>query len=282
MSHFETLFFSLREILKYCRQILSLSLCKEFEGKNGAAGRIRTTDHLIRSQVLYPTELRPHCNNLLGLSIHFLPGGQAIKTQVHDFLMETRELWHQSLLEAKQVIEKFLSDPEQLAKCEAFSQLVIETVEGGGNIFSCGNGGSHCDAMHFAEELTGRYRKDRKPIGALALGDASHTTCVSNDYGFEQIFSRQLEALGRPGDLLIGLSTSGNSKNVINAFESAKKIGIRRIALLGRDGGQLKGQADLSIVVPAQTSDRIQEVHIKLIHTVIESLERQLFPQNYV
>lgn len=195
--------------------------------------------------------------------------------------METQEFWRQSLDEAKSVIEKFLSDPEQLAKCSAFTELVVSTVRGGGNIFSCGNGGSHCDAMHFAEELTGRYRKDRKPVGALALGDPSHVTCVSNDYGFDQIFSRQLEGLGRKGDLLLGLSTSGNSKNVINAFDVAKRIGIKRVALLGRDGGALRGMADLAIVVPAQTSDRIQEVHIKLIHTVIESLERQLFPENY-
>lgn len=148
-------------------------------------------------------------------------------------------------------------------------------------MFSCGNGGSHCDAMHFAEEFTGRYRKDRKPVGAMALGDASHVTCVSNDYGFEHIFSRQVEGLGRKGDMLLGLSTSGNSKNVILAFEAAKKKGIKTVALLGRDGGKLKDLADLAIVVPAETSDRIQEIHIKLIHTVIESVERQLFPENY-
>ena len=215
------------------------------------------------------------------LSNRILLSGQVFKTQVHDFPMETREFWKGSLLDAKQVLEKFLSDPEQLAKCEAFTKLVVETVRGGGNLFACGNGGSHCDAMHFAEELTGRYQKDRSPVGALALGDPSHVTCVSNDYGFEHIFSRQLQGLGRSGDLLIGLSTSGNSKNVINAFLAAKKIGIRTVALLGKTGGELKDMADLSIVVPAQTSDRIQEVHIKLIHTVIESLEREIFPENY-
>jgi D-sedoheptulose 7-phosphate isomerase len=195
--------------------------------------------------------------------------------------METGEFWRRSLAEAHSVLDKFLSDPVQLAACARFTDLVVKTVNAGGNLFACGNGGSHCDAMHFAEELTGRYRKDRKPVGALALGDPSHTTCVANDYGFDHVFSRQLEGLGRKGDLLIGLSTSGNSKNVINAFDSAKKIGITRVALLGRDGGALKGMADLAIVVPAQTSDRIQEIHIKLIHMVIESLERQLFPENY-
>jgi len=159
--------------------------------------------------------------------------------------------------------------------------MMLATVRAGGNLFSCGNGGSHCDAMHFAEEFTGRYRKDRRPIGALALGNAPHVTCVSNDYGFEHIFSRELGGLGRRGDLLIGLSTSGNSKNVINAFETAKQMGIRTVALLGREGGKMKSMADLSIIVPAETSDRIQEIHIKLLHTVIETVERQLFPENY-
>lgn len=154
-------------------------------------------------------------------------------------------------------------------------------MKNGGNLFTCGNGGSHCDAMHFAEELTGRYRKDRRALGALALGDASHVTCVSNDYGFEHIFARQVDGLGRKGDLLVGMSTSGNSKNVILAFEAAKKKGIKTIALLGKGGGRLKEIADLAIVVPGESSDRIQELHIKLIHIVIEVLEREIFPENY-
>ncbi|MCB0385334.1 MAG: D-sedoheptulose 7-phosphate isomerase [Bdellovibrionales bacterium] len=195
--------------------------------------------------------------------------------------MESKEIWRNSLTEAHQVIENFLNDSEQLQACGKFSDLLLKTFQAGGNLFTCGNGGSHCDAMHFAEEWTGRYRKNRKPLGALALGDPSHTTCVSNDYGFEHIFSRQLEGLGRKGDLLVGLSTSGNSKNVIQAFQSAKAMGISTVALLGRDGGELKDMADLAIIVPAQTSDRIQEVHIKIIHTVIEVVERQLFPENY-
>lgn len=195
--------------------------------------------------------------------------------------MNTREVWHQSLKDAQETLNKFLSSSELMQKCEEFSRLCLDTVRNGGNMFSCGNGGSHCDAMHFAEEFTGRYRKDRRPVGALALGDPSHVTCVSNDYGFEHIFSRQIEGLGRKGDLLLGLSTSGNSKNVILAFEAAKKKGIKTVALLGKDGGALKALADLAIVVPAQTSDRIQEIHIKLIHTVIESVEREIFPENY-
>ncbi|MCE3009681.1 MAG: D-sedoheptulose 7-phosphate isomerase [Proteobacteria bacterium] len=195
--------------------------------------------------------------------------------------MTTPEAWLAAFKEAEQVVHSFWSDPSQISKCSQFSELLIQTYQRQGTVFSCGNGGSHCDAMHFAEELTGRYRKDRRPLGALALGDASHVTCTSNDYGFEHIFSRQIEGLGRQGDVLVGLSTSGNSKNVIRAFESAKSKGIKTVALLGRDGGQLKGLADLAIIVPAQTSDRIQEIHIKIIHTVIETVERSLFPEHY-
>jgi len=195
--------------------------------------------------------------------------------------MSQKQTWMAALTEAQNTLQAFLADPAQLERCERFSALLIETFRGGGKAFSCGNGGSHCDAMHFAEEFTGRYRKDRRPLGALALGDASHVTCVSNDYGFEHIFSRQLEGLARRGDILIGLSTSGQSKNVILAFEAARAIGVKTVALLGRDGGALKAMADLAIVIPAQTSDRIQEMHIKILHTVIETVERDLFPENY-
>jgi D-sedoheptulose 7-phosphate isomerase len=190
--------------------------------------------------------------------------------------------WLDGLMEAQNTIEQFLKNPENIRKCSHFSQILIEAFKNKNNVFSCGNGGSHCDAMHFAEELTGRYRKDRRPLGALALGDPSHTTCVSNDYGFKYVFSRQIEGLGRPGDVLVGLSTSGNSENVILAMEAAKAKGIKTVALLGKDGGKIKNLADLSIIVPAQTSDRIQEVHIKLIHIVIETVEREIFPENYL
>ena len=195
--------------------------------------------------------------------------------------LSNAEIWKASLTEAKQALNQFLDDPEQLKRCAHFSELLIATFKNGGKAFSCGNGGSHCDAMHFAEEFTGRYRKDRKPLGALALGDSSHVTCVSNDYGFNEIFARQLIGLARRGDLLLGLSTSGNSENVIRAFMAAKEIGVTTVALLGRNGGKLKDLADHAIVVPGETSDRIQELHIKLIHTVIETVERELFPENY-
>lgn len=195
--------------------------------------------------------------------------------------MDAIQTWQNCLGEAQEVLTQFAGSSENMDRCHKFSGILIDAYKAGNTVFSCGNGGSHCDAMHFAEEMTGRYRDERAPLGALALGDAAHTTCVSNDYGFEHIFSRQLEALGRSGDVLIGLSTSGNSQNVINAFEVAKKKGIQTVALLGKTGGKLKSLADLAIVVPAQTSDRIQEVHIKLIHTVIETVERELFPENY-
>ena len=195
--------------------------------------------------------------------------------------MNTLQVWRDALTEAQQLTQTFLNDASLMGRCEKFTDLLSELFEREGNLFTCGNGGSHCDAMHFAEELTGRFRKERRPLGALALGDATHTTCVSNDYGFEHVFSRQLEGLGRKGDLLVGLSTSGNSKNVCEAFTVAKRKGIRTVALLGRDGGALKGMADLAIVIPAQTSDRIQEMHIKIIHTVIEACERRMFPGNY-
>jgi D-sedoheptulose 7-phosphate isomerase len=195
--------------------------------------------------------------------------------------MNSLTVWKNSLSEAQATLNKFAADPAQIEKCVKFTEMLVSTVKSGGNLFSCGNGGSHCDAMHFAEEFTGRYRKDRKPVGALALGNAPHVTCVSNDYGFEHIFSRELVGMGRKGDLLIGLSTSGNSKNVINAFEAARQIGIKTVALLGRDGGKMKDMADLAIIIPAETSDRIQEMHIKLLHTVIEGVERELFPENY-
>jgi D-sedoheptulose 7-phosphate isomerase len=195
--------------------------------------------------------------------------------------METKNIWQSSLLESAQLLTQFIKAPETMPLLEKLSASLIKAYENQGTVFICGNGGSHCDAMHFAEELTGRYRKDRRPLGALALGDASHVTCVSNDYGFEHIFSRQLEGLARKGDVLIGLSTSGNSKNIITAFEKAKTLGLFTIALVGKGGGPLKPLADLAIDVPGSTSDRIQEIHMALLHTVIETIERSLFPENY-
>ncbi len=195
--------------------------------------------------------------------------------------MDNLNAWKKSLDEASHCLSQFISSSENLEKCVQFSEMMTTSIEKGGNLFSCGNGGSHCDAMHFAEEMTGRYRKERRPIGALALGDASHMSCVSNDYGFEFVFSRQIEGLGRKGDLIVGLSTSGNSKNIMRAFEVAKKKGMKTVGLIGRGGGAMKELSDLAIIVPGESSDRIQEIHIKIIHIVIETVERNLFPENY-
>ena len=172
--------------------------------------------------------------------------------------MTNHDVWTASLSEAQETIQKFLGDPEQIARCEKFSKVLTDTFKSGGKLFVCGNGGSHCDAMHFAEEFTGRYRKDRAPLGALALGNAPHVTGVANDYGFNESFSRELGGMARKGDMLVGLSTSGNSENVIRAFAVAKEMGVRTVALLGRDGGKLLAMADHAIVIPATTSDRIQ------------------------
>ena len=195
--------------------------------------------------------------------------------------MDTRNAWASGLEEASGVLATFRGNPKNIDSCTRFSEILIEAFGRHANVFSCGNGGSHCDAMHFAEELTGRYRGNRRPLGALALGDPSHVTCVSNDYGFEEVFARQLVGLARPGDVIVGFSTSGNSENVCRAFEEARRLGLATVALVGREGGRLKTLADLAIVVPGSTSDRIQEIHIKLVHLVIETIERQLFPENY-
>ncbi|MES2963072.1 MAG: D-sedoheptulose 7-phosphate isomerase [Bdellovibrionota bacterium] len=204
-----------------------------------------------------------------------------LQVNVEGAVMDTTAVWKKSFESAASVLKAFMEDPALIARCVEFSKLLTETFRNEKNVFTCGNGGSHCDAMHFAEEWTGRYKKDRRALGALALGESSHLTCVANDFGFEHIFSRQLDGLGKKGDLLIGISTSGNSMNVINAIEVAKKKGIRTVGLLGKDGGKMKALVDLPIIVPAQTAERIQELHIKVIHTVIESVERELFPELY-
>jgi D-sedoheptulose 7-phosphate isomerase len=186
-----------------------------------------------------------------------------------------------SLQEAHQTITKFIENDQNLSAIEAAISIFVEAFQAGGRVYSCGNGGSMCDAMHFAEELTGRYRKDRAPLPATTVADASHITCVANDFGFDHIFSRFVEAWGQKNDVLLAISTSGNSPNIIKAVEVAKAKGMRVVALLGKDGGKLKSMVDVPIVVPAQVADRIQEVHIKCIHIFIEGIERQLFPENY-
>lgn len=187
----------------------------------------------------------------------------------------------EALKDAQNVLNAFVSKKTNSENINSAIALMVESYQNNGRIFSCGNGGSMCDAMHFAEELTGRFRKERAPLPAMAINDASHLTCVSNDYGYEFIFSRYVEAWGNKGDILLAISTSGNSQNIINAVISAKKKGMKVVGLLGKGGGVLKDMVDVSLIVESDISDRIQEVHIKCIHIFIEGIERSLFPQNY-
>lgn len=187
----------------------------------------------------------------------------------------------QAFEDASELIKHFTHDANHLKTLELLAQKMAQCFQEGHKIIICGNGGSACDAMHFAEEFTGRYRQDRKPLPVIHLGDPGHLTCVGNDYGFEEIFARGVEAYGKPKDWLIGLSTSGNSMNVVKAFEKAKHIGLHTFSLLGKDGGQLKGVCDYEFIIPGKTADRIQEVHMTILHVLIEGIERGLFPENY-
>lgn len=181
------------------------------------------------------------------------------------------------LKQAASVLDSFLTDERNLKQIETAALLITEAIKKGGKVISCGNGGSHCDAMHFAEELTGRYRDNRKPLPAICISDSSHISCVSNDFGYEFVFSRYIEALGNKGDVLLGISTSGNSTNVIKAAEVASKKGMKTIILSGRDGGKLAPLADVEIRVPHfEYADRIQEVHIKIIHILILLIEKEV------
>lgn len=174
---------------------------------------------------------------------------------------------------------ELLLNPASLLFMEETAKTLAETFRAGNKLLIAGNGGSLSDATHFAEELTGFFRKARPALPAIALSEPAHLTCVGNDAGFDQIFSRGIEALGRPGDLFIGLTTSGNSKNLIQAFEAAKKRKLKTIAFLGKTGGALKGVADLEWIVEGFTfSDRIQEAHMAAIHIIIEATESLLFP----
>ena len=187
-----------------------------------------------------------------------------------------------SFEEARATLAAFVESPGGLPGVERFVEEARATVERGGKLMSCGNGGSMCDAMHFAEEWTGRFRSDRTPLPAVAFSDPSQLTCIGNDFGYDQVFARYVQAIGRPGDLLVAMSTSGNSPNVLRAVEQAREMDIKSVGLLGKGGGEMAGKVDVSIVVPlATTSDRIQEVHIKILHIAIEAVERALYPENY-
>jgi D-sedoheptulose 7-phosphate isomerase len=178
-------------------------------------------------------------------------------------------------LEAQQTLESFLSNENNFELIFNAANAIVGSFQNGGKIISAGNGGSHCDAMHFAEELTGRYKHNRKALPAIAISDASHLSCVSNDYGYEFVFSRYLEALGNKGDIFLGISTSGNSKNIINAIEVAKSKGMFVIGLTGKDGGQIGPLCDIEIRAPhSEFADRAQEIHIKVIHALIDTIEK--------
>lgn len=192
-------------------------------------------------------------------------------------IMNDASLISQELQQASSVLQAFLETPSAIAAIEMAAGTMGDAVKSGGKIISCGNGGSHCDAMHFAEELTGKYREARKAIPAICISDPSHISCVGNDYGYEFIFSRYLEALGNKGDVLLAISTSGNSANVLQAVKTARERGMKVVALTGNNGGKLGPMADVEIRVPhVGYADRIQEIHIKIIHILILLIEKRV------
>lgn len=200
----------------------------------------------------------------------------------HCSAMSTLDAVRASFLEAKATLDAFLADPENLTAVARFAELCHAALQRGNKLMACGNGGSMCDAMHFAEEWTGRFRGNREALPAIAFSDPSQLTCIANDFGYDEVFARSVEAYGSAGDVLVVLSTSGNSPNVIKAVERARELSVTTVGLLGKGGGRLKSLVDLAIVVPhAETSDRIQEVHIKALHIAIEAVERTLYPENY-
>ena len=181
------------------------------------------------------------------------------------------------LNQSLKVLSDFIAQKDTKEVIEKAISIMADSIKNGGKIMSAGNGGSMCDAMHFAEELTGRYRDNRPAYPAIAIADPSHLTCVGNDYGFDYVFSRFLEGMGFKGDVFLGISTSGNSKNIIEACKVCKEKGLTSIVLLGKDGGKLKDLCDLPIIVPhVGYADRIQEVHTMIIHIMIRGIEELL------
>jgi D-sedoheptulose 7-phosphate isomerase len=186
-------------------------------------------------------------------------------------------IFRQDLISSQDLLNKFIADDSNFVLLEKAGSIMVSAIKSGHKIISCGNGGSMCDAMHFAEELTGRFKDDRRPIPAISISDPSHITCVANDYGFDYIFSRYIEALGNPGDVLLAISTSGNSGNIVKAAETAKSKNMSVVSLTGKSGGKLANLSDVEIRVPYNSySDRIQEIHIKIIHSFINFIEQNI------
>ena len=187
-----------------------------------------------------------------------------------------------ALLDSRRALDDLINNSLSLELIEKAAKIITNSINNGGKIFSCGNGGSMCDSMHFAEELSGKYRDDRRGLPAVAIADPSYLSCVGNDYGYEFIFSRYIQAHAKPGDILIAISTSGKSLNIIRAVEYANKNQIIAIVLTGKSDSPLSLLAPISICTPAgRYADRVQELHIKVIHIIIELIERELFPENY-
>lgn len=187
-----------------------------------------------------------------------------------------------ALVEARQALDQLIANDTTLTHIEQAAEMLIDAMNAKGRVFSCGNGGSMCDAMHFAEELTGRFRSNRAGLAAIAISDASHISCVANDFGYDAIFSRYIESHGRAGDVLLAISTSGKSQSVLNAALAARAYGMKVIALTGRADSPLEALADVCICCPGgQYADRSQELHIKVIHILIELVERRFHPENY-
>jgi D-sedoheptulose 7-phosphate isomerase len=203
---------------------------------------------------------------------------EAAQEAIFNYLCPMNNLITQSLQESQQVLADFLANPSKIESIEKAADILVSALQKGNKILSCGNGGSHCDAMHFAEELSGRYRENRPALAAMAISDPSHISCVSNDFGYNYIFSRFIEGLGNKGDVLVGISTSGNSANIIEAVKAAQAKGMEVILLTGKDGGQLAAYGCHEIRVDHfGYADRIQEIHIKVIHILIQLIESKLF-----
>ena len=189
-----------------------------------------------------------------------------------------RTLILENLKEAQAVLEDFISQPAYIDAIEKAAALMADAIQNGGKIISCGNGGSMTDAMHFAEELSGKFREQRPALPAISISDPSHITCIANDYSFDEIFSRYVEAVGQQGDILLAISTSGNSMNIVKAAEAAMGKGMKVIGLTGKTGGLLAGMVDCEIRVKGKKySDRIQEIHIKIIHILVLLIEQEVF-----